>query len=107
MSILTVNRTGRRTLTCLKERIGRIEITEADYMELVDRKTASLFSACARIGAMMSGADENTETRLGEKGARGSIARESGPSRSPRKRERSSASSRNHRTSGHCTLSRI
>ena len=35
------------------ERIGRIDITEADYMELVDRKTASLFSACARLGAMM------------------------------------------------------
>ncbi len=35
------------------ERIGKIDITEADYMELVDRKTASLFSACARLGAMM------------------------------------------------------
>ena len=31
------------------ERIGKIDISEADYMELVDRKTASLFSACARI----------------------------------------------------------
>src|SRR5580704_9933529 len=48
------------------ERIGRIEISEADYMELVDRKTASLFSACARLGAMMGGADESTEARLGE-----------------------------------------
>ena len=35
-------------------------------MELVDRKTASLFSACARLGAMTGGADEATETRLGE-----------------------------------------
>lgn len=48
------------------ERIGKIEISEADYMELVDRKTASLFSACTRLGAMMGGADETTETRLGE-----------------------------------------
>ncbi len=32
------------------ERIGKIDISEADYMELVDRKTASLFSACARSG---------------------------------------------------------
>ena len=48
------------------ERIGRIDITEADYMELVDRKTASLFSACARIGAMVGGADDSTEARLGE-----------------------------------------
>src|SRR5271156_5959789 len=48
------------------ECIGRIRISEADYMELVDRKTASLFSACARLGAMMGGAAESTEARLGE-----------------------------------------
>ena len=48
------------------ERIGKIGISEADYMELVDRKTASLFSACARLGAMMGGADESMESRLGE-----------------------------------------
>ncbi len=48
------------------ERLRRIDISEADYMELIDRKTASLFSACARLGAVMSGADEATETRLGE-----------------------------------------
>jgi octaprenyl-diphosphate synthase len=46
--------------------IGKIHISEADYMELVDRKTASLFSACARLGALMGGADETTEARLGE-----------------------------------------
>src|SRR5579884_2149644 len=48
------------------ERIGKIDVTEADYMELVDRKTASLFSASARLGAMVSGADESTEIRIGE-----------------------------------------
>lgn len=48
------------------ERIGKIDITEADYMELVDRKTASLFSACTRLGALMGGADDAMETRLGE-----------------------------------------
>ena len=48
------------------ERIGKIDISEADYMELVDRKTASLFSACARLGAITGGAGETTETRLGE-----------------------------------------
>src|SRR5208282_2025883 len=48
------------------ERIGKIDISEADYMELVDRKTASLFSACARLGVLMAGADEATEARLGE-----------------------------------------
>jgi octaprenyl-diphosphate synthase len=48
------------------ERIGKIGVSEADYMELIDRKTASLFSACARLGAMSSGADEASENRLGE-----------------------------------------
>jgi octaprenyl-diphosphate synthase len=48
------------------ERIGRIDITEADYMELVDRKTASLFSACARLGALVGGADDGVESRLAE-----------------------------------------
>jgi octaprenyl-diphosphate synthase len=48
------------------ERIGHIEITEADYMELVDRKTARLFSACARLGAVCGGSDDAVETQLGE-----------------------------------------
>ena len=48
------------------DRIGKIDVSEADYMELVDRKTASLFSATSRLGAMVGGADEGTEARLGE-----------------------------------------
>ena len=48
------------------EMIGKVEITETDYMELIDRKTASLFSACARLGASVGGADEAVENRLGE-----------------------------------------
>src|SRR6266849_5246237 len=40
------------------ERIGKIDVSEADYMELTDRKTASLFSACARLGAVVGGAGE-------------------------------------------------
>jgi octaprenyl-diphosphate synthase len=48
------------------DRIGKIGVTEADYMELVDRKTASLFSACARLGAIAAGADEAAESSLGE-----------------------------------------
>jgi octaprenyl-diphosphate synthase len=50
------------------ERIGKIGVTEADYMELIDRKTASLFSACARLGAQAQSAEESAETRLGEYG---------------------------------------
>jgi octaprenyl-diphosphate synthase len=48
------------------ERLGKIVVTEADYMELIDRKTASLFSACARLGALAQGAGETEEARLGE-----------------------------------------
>src|SRR6202166_4285112 len=48
------------------DRIGKIAVTEADYMELIDRKTASLFSACAKLGAIVGGAGDADETRLGE-----------------------------------------
>jgi octaprenyl-diphosphate synthase len=48
------------------ERIGRIAVTEADCMELVDRKTACLFSVCAKLGALVAGADSPTEERLGD-----------------------------------------
>lgn len=48
------------------DRLRRMDISEADYMELVDRKTASLFSACARLGAIAAGADEHNETLLGD-----------------------------------------
>ena len=50
------------------DRLRRIDVTEADYMELVERKTASLFSVCSRIGAVMAGADDAVEGRLGEFG---------------------------------------
>ncbi|HYI94051.1 MAG TPA: polyprenyl synthetase family protein [Bryobacteraceae bacterium] len=48
------------------ERIGRINVTEADYMELIDRKTAGLFSACARLGVVAGGGSESQEQKLGD-----------------------------------------
>ena len=48
------------------ERIGRIGLSEADCMELADRKTACLFSVCARLGALVGGADSAAEEKLGE-----------------------------------------
>jgi octaprenyl-diphosphate synthase len=48
------------------DRIGRIAITEADCMELADRKTACLFTACARLGAVSAGADTVVEEKLGD-----------------------------------------
>jgi octaprenyl-diphosphate synthase len=50
------------------DRLRRIDVTEADYMELVERKTASLFSVCSRIGAVMAAGDDGIESRLGEFG---------------------------------------
>ncbi len=48
------------------ERIGKVEVTEADCMELVDRKTSGLFSVCAKLGAIVAGADTMLEEKLGE-----------------------------------------
>ena len=48
------------------ERIGRIDITEADCMELVDRKTARLFSVCARLGVLAGRGGTTAEEKLGE-----------------------------------------
>ena len=48
------------------DRIGKIDVSEADYMELVDRKTAGLFSACARMGAVIAGASDETEMKLAD-----------------------------------------
>jgi octaprenyl-diphosphate synthase len=48
------------------DRIGRIDVTEADCMELVDRKTARLFSVCARLGALAGHGDVRLQDKLGE-----------------------------------------
>ena len=48
------------------ERIGRIDVSEADCMELVDRKTACLFSVCAKLGALAGGGDVRAQERLAE-----------------------------------------
>ena len=48
------------------ERIGSIDVTEADCMELVDRKTACLFSVCARLGGLAGHADALTLDKLGD-----------------------------------------
>ena len=48
------------------DRIGKVNVTEADYMELIDRKTAGLFSACARLGVVAGGGSEEQEQKLGD-----------------------------------------
>ena len=48
------------------EHLGRIDISEPDCMELVDRKTARLFSVCARLGVLAAHGDAALQERLGE-----------------------------------------
>lgn len=48
------------------ERIGKISVTEADCMELADRKTAGLFSVCAKLGAVVCDADSGFQEKVGE-----------------------------------------
>jgi octaprenyl-diphosphate synthase len=40
------------------------DITEADYMEVIYRKTAKLFEAGTRLGAILAGRDDRTEQAL-------------------------------------------
>lgn len=47
-------------------RIGCIGLTEADCMELVDRKTACLFSVCGKLGAVAAGVDTRDVEKLAE-----------------------------------------
>ena len=48
-------------LTCLR----RPTVSEEEYLELAYRKTACLFSACLRLGALLGGKNEEEERRLG------------------------------------------
>ncbi len=48
--------------------IGRLDITEDDYFDILKRKTAYLFSACGEIGAILAGAAFNQQTALRDYG---------------------------------------
>jgi octaprenyl-diphosphate synthase len=50
------------------ERNGRIDITEQDHLSIIHRKTACLFSGCARLGGMVSGSSPLQEEALAEYG---------------------------------------
>jgi len=47
---------------------GNLEITEEDYLDILNKKTASLFSACCQIGGRLAGAQEKFISMLGEFG---------------------------------------
>lgn len=50
------------------ERNFSVDLSLADYMDLIQRKTADLFACCAQTGAILAEADESVEMALKEYG---------------------------------------
>jgi octaprenyl-diphosphate synthase len=55
-------------------RLGRIDLTEAEATELAYRKTACLFSGCARLGAVLGKQPKHVEDALAEYGRNAGLA---------------------------------
>jgi octaprenyl-diphosphate synthase len=55
-------------------RLGRIDLTEAESTELAFRKTACLFSGCARLGAVLGQQPKRIEEALAEYGRNAGLA---------------------------------
>jgi octaprenyl-diphosphate synthase len=49
-------------------KIGSLDVTEQDALQLATYKTACLFSGCARLGAVLGGFDEQHENALADYG---------------------------------------
>lgn len=47
---------------------GRTDVSEAQYLDVLQRKTAHLFSACCEVGAMLGGAGETQRRALADYG---------------------------------------
>src|SRR5256714_8269450 len=54
--------------------LGRTDISEEQYFDVIARKTAYLFSACCEIGALLSSTDEHTRAWLRDYGMNLGIA---------------------------------
>jgi octaprenyl-diphosphate synthase len=54
--------------------LGRMDLTEADATELAYRKTACLFSGCARLGAVLGRQPKHVEESLAEYGRNAGLA---------------------------------
>jgi octaprenyl-diphosphate synthase len=48
--------------------LGRTDISEQQYLDIIQRKTAFLFSACCEVGAILGGASELEQKALGDYG---------------------------------------
>ena len=55
-------------------KLGRIDLTEQDALALATRKTACLFSGCARLGAVLGRQDEAAEQALADYGRYAGLA---------------------------------
>lgn len=55
-------------------RIGRLDISESEYFDILRRKTAFLFSACCEVGAILAGADHEHQRALRDYGMHLGIA---------------------------------
>ena len=56
------------------ENRGNFRLTEAQYLQIIERKTASLTSLCCELGAIVSGASSETCRHLAEYGLRVGMA---------------------------------
>ena len=54
--------------------LGRTDVSEEQYFDVIARKTAYLFSACCEIGALLGGADSRTRNMLRDYGMNLGIA---------------------------------
>ncbi|HVF47514.1 MAG TPA: polyprenyl synthetase family protein [Pyrinomonadaceae bacterium] len=49
-------------------RLGRLDISESEYFDILSRKTAYLFSACCEVGAIIGGADTEQRSAMRDYG---------------------------------------
>lgn len=54
--------------------LGNLDLTEDDYMQVIEAKTAKLFEAAGALGAIAAGADATTERALSEYARRLGVA---------------------------------
>lgn len=48
--------------------LGRTDVSEQQYLDIIERKTAYLFSACCEVGAILGGASESEQKALADYG---------------------------------------
>ncbi|MEP6569242.1 MAG: polyprenyl synthetase family protein [Acidobacteriota bacterium] len=48
--------------------LGRTDISEQQYLDIIQRKTAFLFSSCCEVGAILGGANESEQKALADYG---------------------------------------